>query len=211
MVLPKRFQTASQPIASYDYTDIEEGTGVVVLYGMNSVLSGGTMLSLLKTPIYSGTIASTQTPTTSWAKKGDYDFDLTFNTPKRIKGKVRIAVTNVYKGSADGTTYSYLRAYVKHYDGTDETSLGDVYSTTGSAQSATVGSTMHNLEIDVAETHFKTGETFRVTIEVWGKTASGAGAFVGIAHDPKDRDDGTILEAADSSQMEVHIPFVFEV
>ena len=199
-------------IASYDYTDIAEGTGVKVFYGCNHVSSGAITYSMPTTAIYSGTIASTATPTTSWSIVKDIDFDVTFNMPKRIRGKVMIAVTNVYKGSADGNTQSYIKGYVRHWDGTTETELGTaLFSTTGTVVSATVGSTMHNLGINVAERHFKKGETLRITIEVYAITSSGAGAFAGIAHDPKNRDDAAILEAADDSIMEVHIPFVLDL
>lgn len=216
MPLPQPFSTATPAIASYSYTDIAEGTGTIVYYGASEEDSASLSYFLSAVPTLSSQIGTgaISVPAT-FTKMLDLDFDLSlFNIPQRIKGTGRVIYTNSAKGGTNDAVDTYVILKLRKWDGTTQTELASVQSTTETLGSSggTLTSKENNLSMTIPETHFNKGETLRLTMEVWGKTnATPFNGQVQLAHDPKDRDDTDYLLDADSSIMEAHIPYMLDV
>jgi len=217
--IPALFRKSAEgAVASYNYTDVDDGTGIVVYYGFNHHSDAADGYALTKTALYSNDIYTAVTcDKTGYEKEGDYDFDVEFNTPKRIKGKARFTYT-IGAGSTAGNrrTESYTIVKVRKWDGTTETEIADAQSENvdGTTSTAREYKTL-NVEVNISTLqHFKKGDTLRITIELWGKSSDSNGQIV-FAHDPKDRvtdlpgsGSGT---APNTALFEAHIPYVLDL
>ena len=177
MGVPRTYRkSAERAIASYSYTDIAEGTGVVAFYGANT--DAGYIL----------TTNSSLGSRTAWIETTsseilNEDFDVTFNSPRVIKGTL---LANIPVSFATGNSKAATATItVYHYDGTTETQLGTATHTTA----ATTATQPDNLQIicletEIAKTKFKKGETLRITV-VTSVDSSGSTRYTGF--DPKGR------------------------
>ena len=219
MALTDRYTTRAAALANYDYTDLDEGVGYVVYYGAKT--AAGNLLT--KQTVYSNDIktqirADDQTVAN---KVIDDDYDVTFNLPKTIKGKLFCSVTQGVNTSTNTENgYVYIKIRARKWDGSSETELGDadtdeIYQT-GDGSWDFTNSKTGLVEIDIAETHFKAGETFRLTVEVWARQQDATcDTMVGYGHDPKDRNDTydatfnpiILIEDEDTTILETHVPF----
>ena len=186
-----KFTTASPLIATFDFQDVAEGTGVIVFLGSDTDDNGTVTYQLSRNALYSQNIMTVGSGTSGVEKILDVDFDVTFNFPKDVKGKV-IAniplvigndVTVLLGGSA------YIVVQVRKWDGSTES---DIASNTKSETSPAVGSgdtlqLMFNVEVDTPLTHFAAGETLRITVEGWAAVQNANGLQMGLMHDPKNR------------------------
>jgi len=169
MVIPINYRKSAEgSIASYDYFDIAEGTGIIVLYGAqdaagNYVLSNQTLFS-----------ATIETSTTTSL---EMNFDLApFNLPKDIKGTAIVSYGTSIQGNTGGGTL--LFTFYKVSDSV-ETSMG----------SCTVS---HNkpfvlgefLSATLTETHFKIGDSLRLSVLLTDNSDVG----IGFGLDPLNRD-----------------------
>ena len=64
------------------------------------------------------------------------------------------------------------------------------------------------MSFDIPETKIKIGDKLRLRMDQAVRLSAGAGATWAIGHDPKDRNDSaTLIEDADSTMLNLHIPF----
>ena len=227
-LVPQEFPTPSEAaIASFSFTDIAEGTGIVVFQGANSKEVTTSSYYLAQNILYSNNgFTAGNTAGTSFVKVLDLDFDIVFNMPQRIKGNVRANITfgagltNTAESGAD------VKAIMKvvHYDGTTETIIGTANSpaATGSNMGGQVGEIDYetfNIKAVVATSqHFKKGETLRIILELYGKRTGANEGTVRFLHDPKDRIDTTTIPTGTSggvrpltSQFQVNVPFILDL
>lgn len=179
MIPNKYLNTGEGAIASYDFNDIAEGTGVVMFYGFTSQDNSAVAYHLGTAPVYGATIAtqrSTMGTTTM-------NFDLTpFNMPRVIKG------TAIFSCGVGGENniIIHITAKVQKWDGTTATDCSSTI-TTGSFTSVTppssTAATMLLVKIPLTETHFKKGEILRLVVGL--VTENGGEGEIG--HDPMDR------------------------
>jgi hypothetical protein len=220
-VLPINFPVPSESsIASYDYTDIAEGTGVVVFQGVNTQDNAVQDYSLITNTIYS-TNKFTYGTSGPNAKAIDIDFDVTFNNPKNIKGIARGQVSwlqgDETVANKSGDSYAIMK--IRKYSGTTETEIAsNTKSKSLVAADTTVNGTTVMIEANISSVvHFKAGDILRVTIEIWGgSTVNGAvGTSLWLCHDPADRaitqadlSQGAALTGnVTTSQLKIQIPF----
>ena len=218
-MIPARFgSSGGNALASYDYYDIDEGVGYVVYYGAK----GTDEYLVVKNPIYSNVIVSEVriNDLAAATKKLDIDFDITFNLPKIVKGKAFVTFSqgaNVFTSGKIQYIYEIVR--IRKWDGATETEIannqGDTIQTpagTG-AWMTTPKTKTECIEVDVPQTHFKKGETLRITMELWAQNDGVADGWAGFGHDPKDRDEDStemthpLIANAYTTIMEIHIPF----
>lgn len=209
MAVTKLFRNTTSPIiASFNYTDIAEGTGVVVFLGGTTVGD----LFLRNSAWYSNDImiGTTGTNSATYVTIQDVDFDVTFNSSKTLNGTVIVSVTHGWHKVGVGTAFSKVEAKLIHYDGSTETLLGtdnsDEYSSAlvGQANSETAA-----MEFAISNVRFKAGETLRLSIKQEGKVSNNTANF-GIGCDPKDRNDQTVLQVIEddtTTLLELHVPF----
>ena len=200
MAIPTIFTNKKEEaIASYDYIDIAEGTGIVQFYGALKGTSGGTSYMLTTEQIYSQDI-STLVPSTPQS----YNFDLAaFNMPRIIKGTAYVSISLYIDGS--GTLVAAAKVQ-KGSGGTYSDCCDQV--TSSSKVDGTPTDSMLLIPLTINETHFKKGDNLRLVITISGDAHAGNE----FGHDPMNR-DGTNITAAKnlSTQLKLFLPFKIDI
>lgn len=217
----QKFSTASPILTTYDYLDIEEGTGVVVFYGASSMADTTETYFLTRKALYSHSVnaqGTTVGAAPTFAKTLDLDFDLTtFNLPKRVKGTCRgnITVGGRTKSAAPNSWSAYAIIRIKKNDVEIANTQTATLTNFGGGAINVKESQMLTFSVSLATlTNFETGDTLRVTVEIWSHDNGSTNTGLGI--DPKGRTDvtavtGGIIEDAHSTVFEIHMPFALEV
>ena len=179
-------------VASYNYTDIAEGTGVVVFYGFKTY-DGNYHLS--NNVLYSETIETIS------ATNMTFNFDLSpFNLPKIIKGTALVKFC--FRIIAAGTISFVLT--LQKVSGGAATSIGTASLSNYSVTTAPVN---RLVSIALTETHFKAGDFLRFVMDVTNNGGSTA-----YGHDPANREGVYVTPVATyPTKLEVHIPFKLDL
>lgn len=211
---------ASPSIVSYNYTDISDGTGVIVFNGASHREASTTALYLTTATPYSADIIVSGAFVTGGPATGlilDKNFDVTFNRPQRIKGKAYLNVTMGGTGdTGNGTPTIFISGGSLSNATTGETlaSIGNLNNQSLDLSVPSLGthSKVLNIELDASNKVyiFKANDTLRLNIELWG-TLTGTSPIVygGIGADPADRNDpdGLTILDADPTTLTLAIPF----
>jgi len=212
-------QSGEQVIATYNYTDIADGTGVQTLYGFVYSNSAGTSVYVLTSSItqeYSTEEAQIETDavitglSAVYVKELDLDFDLKpFNLPRNLRGVAQVNCC-MRQSSANGqTSNAYVVARVRKWDGTTETEIASGQSYTIATTSTIVKKRILTIPITIPKgTHFKKGEILRVTLECWGNNPTGGGSCgLTLGHDFENRDGALILPSTDDPRTMTKVIF----
>ena len=223
MGIPRVYRKSGEKaIASYNFTDIAEGTGIVIFKLATARDSSATLQKILiESNIYSDSISTETAGSSSGSatKTGNTDFDLTiFNLPKIIGGTAFVNIGWGCEGNSNnqGGTNAFLIVKIRKWDGSTETDLGEGKSSTivGPESAGSFTGITSALKIDIPKTHFKKGNNLRVTVEEWTLLGGGSNpGSVHIGHDPQNR-DGDLIKPASAdiiTKSNVHIPFVFDL
>lgn len=206
-------------VASYDFTDIAEGTGVIKFKGFNFEASGGVASYAMSTQdIYSAKVATQigkwSGTGSSWSLRQNMNFDLVpFNAPKIIKGTATIEGTFGVQATGVNDVHSQVIFNIQHWDGTTAITLGT--AATEILDAATVGWIFKTfvLTAPLDNTHFKKGDTLRVNAQLLGMMDTGdpTDCDMIIGHDPQNRDytSGALEISATASHtiLNFYIPF----
>ena len=177
--VPHNFlESGELAVASYNFFDIADGTGVIEFYPTEAATATSTFVQRL---VNSTSHYSENNGVTTATGSLDIDFDVTFNRPQTLDGTMYVAIPIAAKASSGTITIS-VTLTIKHFDGTTETTLGTaqtspVLSTTTTSEWV---SQMIILTWDIARTLFKAGDTLRITLT---DTISGNGSQA-IGHSP---------------------------
>ena len=213
-MLNKKYQSASSVIATYDNYDFAEGTGIVNFRGFKYDVSGSTVYGLSNQDNYSYGVETTETITETDTKEIDVDFDLSeFESPKTIKGTAIVSIPmNINQDQVGETTYGYVVARIRKWDGTTETEIASGTSNRETVSENADTSFVKTLKIDVPITSFKVGETLRLTIEAWANSSVGGTGTISIGHDPQNRDGTWIIPSTDqvTTNLNFYCPFRLE-
>ena len=205
-------------IASYDYIDVSEGSGIVVLYG----IAGTSANTFTRETIPSNKVVQygqmTGDPNVK-TKALDVDYDLMLNYPKTIKGKAVVAVSIGFNSIVNETNIISAKALIRKWDGTTETEIVSKESDTYEKLGVGIFSRTMLIEMDVPETNFKAGEYLRLTIEFYGTRPLGAAGspYCGFGNDPADRNDSTdynpqkIINDVDTTKLQFNCPFKIDL
>lgn len=151
MVLREPFTTASPVIATFSFTDIADGTGVIDFFGVVSNDSTGRTQFLDQRATTTGDVNLQLTNGVAT------DLDLTpFNLPRDVRGTAKILFTGVSSSSDNDITFSIV-----HYDGTTETVLGTITTAT---ISVVAGAVTEILLVPLTNKHFNTGDILRLKV-----------------------------------------------
>lgn len=190
MLQKKYAKTQEAALASYSYTDIAAGTGVQTFYGANAT-SGANFFLTTDTP-YSERVLTVEaaTATANYQKEIDVDFDVDLNLPRDIKGDLIASVPFGigWKETTSNDVFIYCVVTLKKVSGGTETTIatatGKPFIVTGTA----TPQAMDALVLDVTKTHYKKGDTIRITVELWAKKEAGADSVhIMLGHDPQNR------------------------
>ncbi len=198
MTLQQKIPIIPQPaVASYDFFDIEERTGVQIFYGYATTDNGTVTYGMTRQTPYSDYVFTKgSTANLTDTKLVDIDFDLKFNLPQILKGifKAQIPFIGGLENTAGLAATHYVVMKVRHWDGSTETELASNTKSkvlTVQNSSTAEGITAFCQAELTTPTHFKSGESLRITIELWGDGTSTNGSIGAILHDPKDRTFGS--------------------
>jgi hypothetical protein len=173
-------------VASYDYTDLAEGTGITEFFGYTHKETTTIGYGLSTKELYSNDIYTKGTPTSNDLQKVlDLDFDVALNLPKTIKGKLKVSISALHHATNNAITYFIIK--LRKWDGTTETEIANCQ--TGSHTGTSTADFYVNFlsEITVPATHFKKGETIRLTVEAWHDATDYTVSYCYLYHDPKNR------------------------
>ncbi len=214
--------------ANYDYFDIAEGSGIKDFYGAYVSTSGAVNYFLTgNEATYSGVIAQKiARGTGTCIELSDLDYDILFNKPKLINGKVRVQVTQGTSYNGVGVATVFLIMYLYKVSDGVETEIGatspphTTLQTKGSASTADPHSETKLMEWDTGgKIHFRKGDILRLNIRHWGGGQS-ATAQTGYGCDPKDRNDRAkhptstsrkIILDEDTTQLKISVPFIIDI
>ncbi len=193
-----KFTTASPVIATYDFTDIAEGTGVVKFYLFETEITGGAVDYHLGTAVvYSSTLMI-------GGSYADLDYDLTqFNIPKTIGGTAIINMPwHIFPG---GTTMTLtLVCKLKKNDVVIATVTSPTASVAGGeAETGNVWC----FPMTIPQTHFAAGDVLRLTIEATSTGGSGGSQLASYGIDPVSRS----FLSQTVTQSSINIPFRLDV
>src|SRR3990167_10065841 len=146
-------------VASYDYFDIAEGTGVQVFYGFAYTENLSTYLYALgRSTAYSSLI---ETSFAGSASPGgtvfDKDFDLqVFETPKKVGGTAEVTICEavVFAGTS-GTDTQTLTIKLRKWDGTTETDIATKTLSFVLTFGVTIQKNVFVIRFAIPDTHFK--------------------------------------------------------
>lgn len=214
MTIQRTFRKQGEKaVASFDFTDIAEGTGVVVLNGFTSAISGAIYYDLSTSELHSELIQTktAQITAAGEALKNTCNFDLpAFNLPRTIKGTAMISIpfsgTCVDVGGACG---GHLRVYVQKGSPTFAT-IANAQTEHSGYGGQSIVEDYFTIPITLPETHFKKGDVLRVKVEIWGNGDAANGGYLAIGHDPQNRID-TMFETGNDTKFTASIPFKLDL
>jgi hypothetical protein len=205
-------------LLNYSYLDILTNTAYLVLYPTQSYNSSAVAEQSISSTNSLGSPTKTSDDFDSeyntFAKEGDYDFDILLNRPLDIKGKVFIEFTQWVTGgntSYDGG-YIYCIVKLRKWDGSTETELGNGKSSQFSEGTDSTDYQRNSVIINLtSKTHFKTGEYLRITIEVWGAWSdTNSNQKGGIYTDPSNSQTVTSGSEELATSIKVHLPTILQ-
>jgi len=204
--VPTNFQAISNVLPTYNFVDIAAGTGFINFYAGNTVdlkvLNNYTYYS--DAPFYS---VASQGGGQADQLKLDEDYDVILNRPLDVRGQciLNVPVGLSCNSGAGNDAYTYIIAFIRKWDGAVETDLATNTSTVFKCLSASIQYSMLAIDLNVALTHFKIGETLRLTIRQYLTTTGVAGTCY-YGHDPKNRSTGWDTTGAVPSQLVFQCP-----
>lgn len=203
-------------IASYDYIDIAQGTGIVILHGgANATSSGGFSYNLSRNLFYSDQIASGgSTTTTAFAKVLDVNFDVTFIRPQIIDGKALINIPIGVEGAIAASNYQVypVVAVKKVVDGTEITLFA---LTSGSLikTAQTFDSKYDAIIADLPLTNFRSKDILRLQVQLYNRGNGGDTGYGLLGMDPKNRKESSapLNWSAGDADLQFHVPFKLNI
>jgi len=190
-------RNAEGALVNYSYTDVADGTGVIVFYGATAHTSAGATQMLTTQQVYSKYIV---------LDAGTYNFDLTpFNSPRVMKGT---AYLNVGHWTQSAGSNSIVKVKIQKSSGGSVTDCSSqISSDTLDGNGAHI---VHHIPIALTTTNFKKGDFLRCEIVVNSDLNP-----IEIGVDPVGR-DGTNLNAAltnpaCTTKFKLYIPFRIDI
>lgn len=198
-------------IASYNFFDVAEGSGIVEFCGCKVATGSASYNYILTTnkTMYSVFVGDTGGYSTLNGFSGV--FEVVFNLPKTIKGTATLCVP-ICCYAQTGTRTGYITADIRKYDGSSETTIG---ASTQSPSITGINSFipgMTNIKFSIARTNFKKGDTLRLYIA--GTASGGSGSTAdAIGHSPigsQETATGDFFVGM-TSRLSLFIPFMIDL
>lgn len=176
MAIPRKYRRSSeQVIASYNYFDVNEGTGIIEYMGM--------AVTTNNSPVTYEYILTTNQNAKS-ARDGlaalrtfSETFKVSFNRPKIIKGIAYFSAP-IWLYAQSGTNTGFFSATLKHYNAltTAETTIGATIQVEGYTGGSTTPYTLHypTLKWDLSLLKVARNDELRLTVVGGGSGGSGS-------------------------------------
>jgi len=208
-------------VASYDYSDIAEGTGIKAFYALVVTGAGGANANILSDePLYSLVIqyalADVSITTEAYVAYVDESFNLSpFNLPKIVNGTAYLTWTSTNQANTDPDQLGYWEIIISKVSGLDVTTVGSV---TDTAASTSRSLHLQTFKIPLTKTHFKKDDILRLTIKGWAKCTETPDTHTRnfyFGTDPQNRDGANIKPSTDdpvtTTVTKLYIPFALDL
>ncbi len=203
----------ARAIATYNFTDVAEGTGIVEFNAFMDTDDSGNNYRLSEKVFFSSNNDITDQTISieeevqlgnnqPLTKLYDKDFDLSpFNFPKDVRGTAFFQCGIFHSTSGPGIAY----LVVKLKKGDAVIASVQSHNFLGATNVQVVG-----LHFTVPRTHYEIGDPLRMTVELWMTTPSANTNTLAIGHDPINRDGTRLLPTSADiiTQMKLYVPFV---
>jgi len=217
-ILPIVYRKSGEgAIASYPFSDVLEGPGVVTFYGSDTYQEGAYGYVGSTTQVYSNNKITSATATGTGAETLiDRDFDVAFVTPKILKGTIYATISWIsgHTTTANKRGQTYVDFNVYHYDGTTETLLGNATSANHIVASQICAGTTKFVKVPITTARqFKKGDTLRLNVMLMQTSGGASLQEVDLCHDPQGRTITTtgagsaVDTAPDTTKMIFYVPF----
>ena len=185
--VPTNFQAISNVLPTYNFVDIASGTGYVNFYAGTTV----DKMALSNFTYYSDTI---------YASTTDDDYDVLLNRPMDLKGLGIVNVPVYIDRNGNPSTTAHVTVKLRKWDGSTETEIVSNDSTT-LLNASTAAYYMQAVDLVIPLTHFKIGETLRLTIQIVFDRG-----IMYYGHDPQNRSTGWDTTGAVPSRLTFQCP-----
>lgn len=198
--LPNNFRGKypSSAIASYSYYDLATGIAYKTLYPTTSLQTSSTVLGIVTTTdvysypqIYSSNGAN---------QANDFDYDITFNVPTRVKGDCFISIPIGYGGSSASVIITFTASLYKVV-GVTETLLGTTATESKDLGFGAQSSFIWGIKTNIPLTSFKSGDKLRLNVT---STSAGSARTVYFFNDPANRTTAMLNNTI--SQAKINLP-----
>jgi len=206
-------QAQSNVIASYNYTDIAEGTGTVIFYlltirdddSQKYVLTNQQISSTSSDNNFRKGIGADPAP----GRTESITFDLSpLNVPKTIRGNFYASISYA-AAAAESSSVGFEINYIKLYKVDVDSNTTELFSDTNTTASVDIETTSTDGEGayyitggNISRTHLKKGEYIRLIINVTATNLSNQGGTGYILTDPAGSEYGGISGAS-----KIYVPF----
>jgi len=231
--VPINFNIPGEPaVASYDWTDVASGTGMITFYlgglkdstGIGYILYENVFIPNKERNTTSfnsqGRFTRVETDVAVFTKVIDLSFDLSsFNTPRTLGGTCLFEIpcsSDIL--SSDRATEHYIICKVQN----STTVLLTSQSATRAPGTGVSEQEYFCWRGTLPQSNFKRGETLRLVVEVWGRRSAGGSENVAfmLGHDPLN-DECPLIDTSSAikkvniadgkSQAKVTIPFKLDL
>lgn len=194
--LPIKYRKSAEAVASYPYSDIKDGTGYTIFYGLQTQVDS---TAANDEYILSTSQIVSSAATTDMSAGGNKDFDVVFASSKIIDGYLYF---NFCAKGGEGAGQSVTPSIeVIHYDGSTETTIGTA------TNFQAIGQNVYKQvsgKLYLTRTKFKQGEILRISV---GLTAA---TVPRLYHDPVG-----VVDAVNFPQlggaMKFYVPFIIDL
>lgn len=213
ITLPLNFPLPGESaVASYDYEDIVDGSGIVLLQAIGFTDSTGETYGLSKNSLYGDPTETGSDPAT----EANFTIEKTltfssaiFNTPRTIKGIAYIDGTMglVESGATDGFNAKITFTFY-HYDGSTQTSIGSVTTETVESTHSSTKLQSFCLKTTLTQKLFQIGEVLQIKVDVYlQKTGGTSNNQLFLAFDPMGNDTTHISSTNNQTTLRFLVPF----
>ena len=198
--LPVNFPIPGETaVASYDYTDVAEGTGIQKFY-LTSETTNATISYMLSEIVEACSVAGdTNDSILQLLTTASHNFDLTaFNAPRRIKGNAFLS----FRMKKSDANANKLKITLKKVSGAAVTNITSQIT----SQSAVAALKYGLLKLPITTlVNFKKGDILRLNVE--NDIADGSVLYLGI--NPLDTASAAVTMASTKSTL--YIPFMLDL
>lgn len=204
MALPEKYLDTLQPVvASYNFADVDEGTGITKYYGFTSEQSTGEVYNLTTQQPYSYRVNVSGSLGTNVAFSGSFNTGAMSRT-RIVKGTAIINMTwRVTNSSGSNNNFPFVE--LRKYDGSTYTKFAEVSGSIASSASGTFFTTALRIA-NIPATLIKPGEQVSVNVGICGADAGSSPKGI-IACDPQNRDPGVGAGNYATSNLICNIPY----
>lgn len=182
------FTTTSQIVASYDYQDIIDGTGIITLYPFVARNNTGTIYRMDNRILGTELEGTGHAVTTTDTEVFNLDFDTKeFVQNRTIEGLSMLRLPlQVQPDVSNQIITATITINLYKYDGTTETLIGTSATTRLTETGSNFKTKITLIEVNCARTQIKRGEQVRLNIVLNAQITTGAtdSCDIAIGHSP---------------------------